>query len=922
MFLVTILILASMLLAPAAPVSAQDVQPPTPPIHEPTDPALPPEEADAALLAQGLVQRDGLWANTGAMILDPEQDGIEAQASLSKADKYGYRYQKVAPNWIDAYAGGNYIDPEEYEYGYTNGYVDVELPFDFKFYGYTYWQIQISRNGYITLGSEYTEDSQSPLGNPSRPNNVIAPNWQPLGVDTYDGDGIYYLTGGVEPNRWMAIEWHNFYDTFNYDGSFTFETVLYENGEILFQYDDMDYPNGGYWCSAGGIEDRDGLISLTTLKFCYWQASYTAVKIFPPAATVRLGFSPSVSGKIGAPGQVIEHIITVENLGDLGDDVLDLSYKGKWPAVLYGDDGEGGLGHLLTDTDGDKKIDIGLVEMDSGIPVHVLITIPAKSKIGDRSDSTLTATSSLNKKKNKTIKLENAVSAHFAQTYHQYGGTYIQTSGVDGVKTYQPDTYGNYPSILETASGRLLHFWEQTDCLDEDCEDYTWTVYFSVYEHDGTPVHGPVSLATLTGATYLDISNFSAAAGPYGTVGFTYAITNDEGVDNVYYITIDEGGNLLTAPVNVTNNTVPLYDPDTEERLGPDYSMPELVLTPEKTFIVSWREYLDIDSTTDIYYTVLANDGAMVVSPTQLTFSDGYTTNASNPHLAPLFGNKNLIGWSYWLRTGKSNNYKWTYYVQYQILDSFGEVVYKPSAIKAGVYASGITSTQMSNGEIVLAWAGGSYDKRTITYTIVSGKSYKKTKGPVSLKYSGNAGNPSNFSLTSDTTGNAIVTWRDYGNQSLFYALLGKGGAIKTKPMQYLSVQPYNDDWTEIGNFSNTTYYGAPRAVTVTLTATVPATTDATGKTVYLTGNFNGWDLVAMPMTRVDKTHWRITLVVNERYPMLYKYTLGDWEHVEKGKKCVEIDDRVLDVQYGTAGTMKKSDTVAGWRSVLPCTGE
>jgi hypothetical protein len=910
-----------MLLAPAAPVSAQDTIPtPPPPNHEPAGTGEVFVDADPDLLAQGLVQHDDMWANEGGLIIPPEENGIEAQASLSKADQYGYRYQKVTRNWIDAYAGGNYFDPEEHEY---TSYISLELPFLFKFYGYPYREIQISRNGYVTLGGEHTRDSQSPLGNPARPDNVIAPNWQPLNVDPSEGDGIYYRGGGVAPNRWMAIEWHNFKDTFNYDGSFTFETVLYENGEILFQYDNMDYPWEEYWCGTSGIEDREGLIALTTSKYCYPQASYTAVKILPPAAAVRLGFTPSSSGKVGAPGQVIEHIITVENLGDLGDDVLDLSYKGKWPALVYGDDGTGGLGNLLTDTDGDKKIDTGLMEMNSGITVHVLITVPAKSKIGDRSDSTLTATSSLNKKKSKSIKLENAVSAHFAQTYLKNGKSHIQTSGMDGVKSYQPYVHDStYPNILETSSGRLVQFTQQEECADEYCDEYTRNIYFSIYEHDGTRVHGPASMATLTGAMELDIAAFSAAAGPYGTLGFTYAVPNADGADNVYFITIDEDGNLLTAPFNVTNNSVPIYDPDTYEYLGPDYSMLKLVLTPEETFLVSWSEYLGAEVTTDIFYAVVDNAGGMVVSPTKLTSSDRYTTNATSLHLMPLYGNKTLMGWTYWLRTGKSNNYKWTYYVQYQILDNFGKVLYKPSAIKAGVYAGGLTSAQMSNGEIVLAWIGGNPDKRMVTYTILSGKNYKKTKGPVSLKYSGSAINPASVSLASDSIGNAIVTWRDQNNQSLFYALLGKGGAIKTKPMQYLSVQPYNDEWTGLGRYSNTTYYGAPRAVTVTLTATVPSTTDATGKTVYLTGNFNGWDLVAMPMTRVDKTHWKISLVVNEKYPMLYKYTLGDWEHVEKGKKCVEIDDRVLDVQYGTAGTMKKSDTVAGWRSVLPCTGE
>jgi hypothetical protein len=117
-----------------------------------------------------------------------------------------------------------------------------------------------------------------------------------------------------------------------------------------------------------------------------------------------------------------------------------------------------------------------------------------------------------------------------------------------------------------------------------------------------------------------------------------------------------------------------------------------------------------------------------------------------------------------------------------------------------------------------------------------------------------------------------------------------------------------------------------PRTVTLVFTVTVPATTDATGRSVYiagfldrLDGNLPQWDPGGVSMTRVDATHWTITLTGDEGVQIEYKYTLGDWEHVEKGASCDEIANRQLTLSYGTDGTQAINDTVPNWRNVAPC---
>ena len=116
------------------------------------------------------------------------------------------------------------------------------------------------------------------------------------------------------------------------------------------------------------------------------------------------------------------------------------------------------------------------------------------------------------------------------------------------------------------------------------------------------------------------------------------------------------------------------------------------------------------------------------------------------------------------------------------------------------------------------------------------------------------------------------------------------------------------------------------RTVTITFTVTVPASTDATGRTVYIAGDLSrldggmpDWAPGAVSLVRVDATHWQFTATGKESTQLGYKYTLGDWDHVEKDAACGEIANRTLALSYGSTGTQTVNDTVPNWRNVAPC---
>jgi glycosidase/fibronectin type 3 domain-containing protein len=139
-------------------------------------------------------------------------------------------------------------------------------------------------------------------------------------------------------------------------------------------------------------------------------------------------------------------------------------------------------------------------------------------------------------------------------------------------------------------------------------------------------------------------------------------------------------------------------------------------------------------------------------------------------------------------------------------------------------------------------------------------------------------------------------------------------------------VRAVDTSFNRSGNSNTVSATAQLRKVTLVFNVTVPATTDATGRSVYiagfldrLDGNLPQWNPGGVVLTRVDATHWRITLTGTEATQLEYKFTLGDWEHVEKDGGCGEIANRQLTLAYGSTGTQTVNDTVQNWRNVAPC---
>ena len=252
-----LVVVLSMALSGAVTVVAQPVSPPT----DPAEQQVPEPQGLGDFAAGGPVQSDdGLWRMPADAT--PPAEGVDVPQSTGGPDDFGYTWDDSEPlNWIDASGGINTG---------INASVDHAGPFDigfpFKYYENTYGQLFVSRFGFLAFNDTGIYNSQSRVPSAEKPDDVIAPHWVP--TDRLDGY-LRYLHGGTAPNRWFVVEWNRLVseDPPDPPDVYTFEVVLHETGDIVFQYGTMTV-QGGYWCQASGIEDSTGLDGLSITPFC------------------------------------------------------------------------------------------------------------------------------------------------------------------------------------------------------------------------------------------------------------------------------------------------------------------------------------------------------------------------------------------------------------------------------------------------------------------------------------------------------------------------------------------------------------------------------------------------------------------------------------------------------------------------------
>ena len=134
---------------------------------------------------------------------------------------------------------------------------DLDLPFEFNFYGTPESRIRINTNGVLSFSTSFISSSNSALTT-SSPNALIAPWYDDLEIDSAANGELCHTTTGNAPRRTFTIEWKNIRRDFTTTGFFSMKVILHEglSGRIDVEYSTVQ-GNLAYNATSG-MEDQSG----------------------------------------------------------------------------------------------------------------------------------------------------------------------------------------------------------------------------------------------------------------------------------------------------------------------------------------------------------------------------------------------------------------------------------------------------------------------------------------------------------------------------------------------------------------------------------------------------------------------------------------------------------------------------------------
>jgi hypothetical protein len=133
--------------------------------------------------------------------------------------------------------------------------ISMPAPFYCRLYQYSWSSVYVFADGYVSV---YRSGSSNNTVLPSTayPNGLFAPFWDDL--DPSAGGTVRYKFFGTAPNRSLAVEWNNVPRWGDPATRVTFQVILYENGDVRYQYGPSTGINADGRSATIGIESYDG----------------------------------------------------------------------------------------------------------------------------------------------------------------------------------------------------------------------------------------------------------------------------------------------------------------------------------------------------------------------------------------------------------------------------------------------------------------------------------------------------------------------------------------------------------------------------------------------------------------------------------------------------------------------------------------
>lgn len=181
----------------------------------------------------------------------------------------------------------------------------IPLPFNFRFYGEDHSQVFLGANGLAAFANAGLSASlNTDLPNTNLPNAVLYPFWDDL--DPAAGGRVWFGQLGTPPNRKFVATWADIPHSSGSQTRFTFQMILHETREVVFQYAQVQNGNNALVRGKSatiGMEDATAALA-TRYSFNSSSGSVTNNQaiLFMPKGALNTG--PNLSmGTILVAGQ-------------------------------------------------------------------------------------------------------------------------------------------------------------------------------------------------------------------------------------------------------------------------------------------------------------------------------------------------------------------------------------------------------------------------------------------------------------------------------------------------------------------------------------------------------------------------------------------------------------------------------------------
>ncbi len=291
----------------------------------------------SATTSIGVVARSMVVA-LGLFLLMPALAGLAGQAGDVEAapalraggpDDFGYTFKDSnEPGgpvyaWDEIAASGTLVTGWN---NYDNGFAGpIPIGFDFKFYGTSYNHLYVGSNGYVSFGNGFGSiPTDSPLPHPSDPNNMIALLAGDMYLHSYGNSSAVYYQTLSNPTR-LVVQFDRLNRCCSVYDEFTFQVVVYPNGNIEARYEQLDYA----YSYVIGIENANGTDGL---NYGAAPANGLAIRYTYPTGVL---LAPPEQGSFGKRGAVVRYSVRLTNRTG-SPDSFDLAVQpgSDWPTTL------------------------------------------------------------------------------------------------------------------------------------------------------------------------------------------------------------------------------------------------------------------------------------------------------------------------------------------------------------------------------------------------------------------------------------------------------------------------------------------------------------------------------------------------------------------------------------------------------------